>query len=151
MIERTFVMVKPDAFGRRLSGEIIARYERKGLKLVAMKLQVVSAALAEEHYAEHKGKKFYPALVGFITSGPTVQMVWEGENAVAAVRKMNGATNSQEAELGTVRGDYGLTVQNNLVHASDSAETAAREIAIYFRTEELISHTMPDEMWMLND
>ncbi len=144
-------MVKPDAFGRRLTGEIIARYERKGLKLVGMKLQVVSEALAEQHYAEHKGKKFYAGLVAFITSGPTVQMVWEGENAVAAVRKMNGATNSQEADLGTIRGDYGLTVQNNLVHASDSVSTATREIAIYFSPDELFNHTMPDEKWMLND
>ena len=151
MIERTFVMIKPDAFGRRLCGEIIGRYERKGLKLVGMKLQVVSGALAEQHYAEHKGKKFYPALVEFITSGPTVQMVWEGENAVAAVRKMNGATNSQEADLGTIRGDHGLTVQNNLVHASDSVDTATREIAIYFRPEELFDHVMPDEKWMKND
>ena len=143
-------MIKPDAFGRRLCGEIIGRYERKGLKLVGMKMQVVSSALAEQHYAEHKGKKFYPALVSFITYGPTVQMVWEGENAVAAVRKLNGATNSQDADLGTGRGDYGLTVQNNLVHASDSLETAKREISIYFRPEELFDHTMPDDKWMQN-
>lgn len=144
-------MIKPDGFGRRLCGEIISRYERKGLKLVGMKLQIVPLELAEEHYAEHKGKKFYPSLLSFIRSGPTIQMVWEGENAVAVARKLNGATNSQEADLGTIRGDFGLTVQNNLVHASDSPATAEREIAIYFRPEELYSHTMPDERWMQND
>lgn len=144
-------MIKPDAFGRRLCGEIIGRYERKGLKLVGMKMQIVSNELAERHYAEHKGKKFYPALLSFITSGPAVQMVWEGENAVAAVRKMNGATNSQEADLGTIRGDLGLTVQNNLVHASDSLDTAKREIAIYFRPDELFDHSMPDDKWMLSE
>lgn len=144
-------MIKPDAFGRRLCGEIIGRYERKGLKLIGMKMQIVPNALAEQHYAEHKGKKFYPSLLSFITSGPTVQMVWEGENAVAAVRKLNGATNSQEADLGTIRGDFGLTVQNNLVHASDSLDTAKREIALYFRPEELFDHAMPDGHWMTND
>lgn len=144
-------MIKPDAFGRRLCGEIIGRYERKGLKLIGMKMQIVSSALAEQHYAEHKGKKFYPSLLSFITSGPTVQMVWEGENAVAAVRKLNGATNSQEADLGTIRGDFGLTVQNNLVHASDSLDTAKREIALYFRPEELFDHALPDDHWMTND
>ncbi|MBX7255659.1 MAG: nucleoside-diphosphate kinase [Candidatus Hydrogenedentes bacterium] len=149
-IERTFVMIKPDAVGRRLCGEIIRRYEAKGLKLVGMKMQIVSRELADKHYAEHQGKKFYDSLVAFITSGPTVQMVWEGENAVAVVRKLNGATNSQEADFGTIRGDFGLTVQNNLVHASDSPDTAKREIGIYFAENELWDYSMPDGHWLVN-
>jgi nucleoside-diphosphate kinase len=148
-VERTFVMIKPDAVGRRLCGEIIRRYEEKGLKLVGMKMQIVSRELADRHYAEHRGKKFYESLVAFITSGPTLQMVWEGENAVAVVRKLNGATNSQEADFGTVRGDFGMTVQNNLVHASDSLETAKREITLYFKDSELWSYTLPGEHWLL--
>ncbi|GMW02969.1 MAG: nucleoside diphosphate kinase [Candidatus Hydrogenedentota bacterium] len=150
MVERTFVMIKPDALGRRLCGEIIRRYEARGLKLVGMKLQIVSPELAAKHYAEHQGKPFYNDLVAFITSMPTIQMVWEGENAVAAVRKMNGATNSQNADVGTIRGDLGLTVQNNLVHASDSVETATREIAIYFENSELWNYQMPDDRWLIN-
>lgn len=150
MTERTFVMIKPDAVGRRLCGEIIRRYEAKGLKLAGLKMQIVSRELAEKHYAEHVGKGFYASLLEFITSGPTVQMVWEGENAVAVGRKLNGATNSQEADLGTIRGDYGMTVQNNLVHASDSVETAKREIAIYFDENELWDYSMPDGQWLTN-
>lgn len=149
-IERTFVMIKPDAVGRRLCGEIIRRYEAKGLKLVGMKMQIVSRQLADKHYAEHQGKKFYDSLVAFITSGPTVQMVWEGENAISVVRKLNGATNSQEADFGTIRGDFGLTVQNNLVHASDSPDTAKREIGIYFSDNELWDYAMPDGHWLAN-
>ncbi|MFA6239637.1 MAG: nucleoside-diphosphate kinase [Candidatus Hydrogenedentales bacterium] len=147
-IERTFVMIKPDAVGRRLCGEIIRRYEAKGLKLAGMKMQIVSRQLADKHYAEHQGKKFYDSLVAFITSGPTIQMVWEGENAVAVVRKLNGATNSAEADFGTIRGDFGLTVQNNLVHASDSPDTAKREIGIYFTEDELWDYSMPDGHWL---
>jgi nucleoside-diphosphate kinase len=146
--ERTFVMIKPDAVGRRLCGGIIRRFEAKGLKLVGLKMQIVSQELAERHYAEHKGKPFYPSLLEFIMSGPTIQMVWEGTSAVAVVRKINGATNSLEADVGTIRGDHGLTVQNNLVHASDSTETADREIAIYFEDSELLDYTMPDGQWL---
>ncbi len=148
MKERTFVMIKPDAVGRRLCGGIIRRFEAKGLKLVGLKMQIVSQELAERHYAEHKGKPFYPSLLEFIMSGPTIQMVWEGTSAVAVVRKINGATNSLEADVGTIRGDHGLTVQNNLVHASDSTETADREIAIYFEDLELLDYTMPDGQWL---
>lgn len=143
-------MIKPDAVGRRLCGEIIRRYEGKGLKLVGIKMQIVSRELAETHYAEHAGKKFYESLLTFITSGPTIQMVWEGENAVAVGRKLNGATNSQEADHGTIRGDFGMTVQNNLVHGSDSAETARREIDIYFDESELWNYSMPDGQWLVN-
>ena len=150
MAERTFVMIKPDGVGRRLCGEIIRRYEAKGLKLVGMKMQIVSPELAATHYAEHRGKPFYDGLVEFITSGPTIQMVWEGNNAVEVVRKMNGATNCQKADVGTIRGDFGLNVQNNLVHASDSLETAKREIGVYFKDAELWDYTLPDEQWLVD-
>ena len=148
MIERTFVMIKPDGVGRRLIGEVIGRYEAKGLKLVGLKMQIIARELAEKHYAEHQGKPFYPSLVDFVTSGPTLQMVWEGEEAIAVVRKLNGATNSREADIGTIRGDFGLTVQKNIVHASDAAETAEREIALYFGPEELWDYSLPDEAWL---
>ena len=148
MVERTFVMIKPDAVGRRLIGEVIGRFEAKGLKLVGLKMKIVSQELAEKHYAEHHGKPFYPGLVEFITSGPTIQMVWEGEEAIAVVRKVNGATNSREADIGTIRGDFGLTVQKNIVHASDGAETAEREIALYFEPSELWGYSQPDESWL---
>lgn len=150
MVERTFVMLKPDAVGRRLIGDIVRRYEAKGLKLVALKMQIVSQELAAQHYAEHEGKPFYPSLVEFITSGPTIQMVWEGENAVEVVRKLNGATNCLKADVGTIRGDFGLTVQNNLVHASDSPETAVREIGVYFAPSEIWNYSLLDEHWLVN-
>jgi len=149
VVERTFVMIKPDAVGRRLCGEIIRRYEAKGLRLVGMKMQVISMELAAKHYAEHVDKPFYPGLVKFITSGPTLQMVWEGLEAVNAVRKMNGATDCRKADVGTIRGDFGLNTRNNLVHASDSIETARREIALYFREDELWDYTMPDGHWLV--
>jgi nucleoside-diphosphate kinase len=141
-------MIKPDGVGRRLVGECIARFERRGLKLVGLKIQVLAKDLAERHYAEHKERPFFPSLVGFITSGPTVQMVWEGPDAVAQVRKMNGATNCLQAEVGTIRGDLGLSLQTNVIHASDSPETAAREIALYFTESELLSYEMPDDAWL---
>lgn len=147
-IERTFVMIKPDGVGRRLVGEVIRRFEQKGLTLVGMKLQILSEDLAGKHYAEHKGKPFFPSLVSFITSGPSVQMVWEGENAVEAVRKMNGATNCQNADIGTIRGDFGLSLQCNVVHASDSVETAAREVALYFDKKELWEYATPEATWL---
>lgn len=149
MSERTFVMVKPDGVGRRLCGEIIGRYESKGLKLIGLKLQIISEDVAKEHYAEHAQRPFFVDLVAFITSGPTIQMVWVGNNAVSVLRDMNGATNSLEAAPGTIRGDLGLSLQNNVVHASDSVETAKREIALYFSEDELWSYTMPDEHWLV--
>jgi len=148
MIEQTFVMLKPDAVGRRLCGEVIRRYEAKGLRLAGLKMQILTPALAGQHYAEHREKPFFQDLVDFITSGPTVQMVWAGPNAVEAVRKINGATNCLKADVGTIRGDLGLTTQNNLVHASDSGETAAREIALYFKADELWDYPMPDGHWL---
>lgn len=150
MVERTFVMIKPDAVGRRLCGEIIRRYEAKGLKLVGLKMQIVSRELAARHYEEHVGKPFYDGLMAFITSGPTVQMVWEGESAVEVARKINGATNCLKAEVGTVRGDFGLITRFNLVHASDAPETAAREIGIYFAEDELWNYALPDEQWLVD-
>ena len=141
-------MIKPDAVGRRLCGRVVARYEAKGLKLVGLKMQIVSRELAEKHYAEHKGKPFYEGLLEFITSGPTIQMVWEGTEAIAVARKLNGATNSLEADFGTIRGDFGLTTQKNIVHASDSPETAGREIALYFNENELWDYAMPDGHWL---
>lgn len=142
-------MVKPDGVGRRLCGEVIRRFESKGLKLIGLKMQIMTESLAGEHYAEHAEKPFFKDLVAFITSGPVVQMVWEGPNAVDVVRTMNGATNSLEADVGTIRGDFGLSLQNNVVHASDSVETAGREIALYFTDEELLDYPMPDGHWLV--
>lgn len=141
-------MVKPDGVGRRLVGECIRRFEARGLKLVGLKMQVLPRSVAEAHYAEHREKPFFKDLCDFITSGPTVQMVWEGPDAVAQVRKMNGATNCAKAEVGTIRGDFGLTVQSNIIHASDAPETAVREIALYFNENELWSYAMPDDRWL---
>ena len=148
MNERTFVMVKPDGVGRRLVGECLSRFEARGLKLVALKLQVLGRDIAEQHYDEHKDKPFFGELVDFITSGATVQMVWEGPDAVAQVRKMNGATNCLKADMGTIRGDFGLSMQNNIIHASDAVDTAQREIALYFAPEELWDYSMPDDGWL---
>ncbi len=149
MIERTFVMIKPDGVGRRLCGEIIGRFEAKGLQLAGLKMQIISRELAEQHYAEHVGKPFFPPLLEFITSGPSIQMVWQGEDAVGIVRKINGATDCRKADVGTIRGDFGLNTRNNLVHASDSVETAAREISLYFDEHELWDYPMPDGPWLV--
>jgi nucleoside-diphosphate kinase len=131
-MERTLILIKPDAFARNLTGEIIARFERKGLRLVAMKLMTMSRDLAAAHYAEHEGKGFYEELVTFITSGPLVAMVLEGEQAVVAARQVIGATNPVEANTGSIRGDYAIGVGQNMVHGSDSPESAAREVALFF-------------------
>ena len=146
--ERTFVMAKPDGVQRGLVGEIISRLEAKGLKLVAAKLVVASESQAKQHYAEHVGKPFYPGLVGFIRSGPTLAMVWEGDNAVAVVRQLVGKTNPQEAPAGTIRGDLGLTVGRNVIHAADSPASAAREIPIYFDEDEILDYLRIDEAWL---
>jgi nucleoside-diphosphate kinase len=131
-MERTLILVKPDAFARNLTGEIIARFERKGLVLVALSLKTISRELASQHYAEHEGKPFYEELVSFITSGPLVAMVLEGEQAVVAARQLIGATNPLEANTGSIRGDYAVAVGQNMVHGSDSAESAAREVGLFF-------------------
>mgnify|MGYP001946065954 CR=1 FL=1 len=130
--QSTFIMVKPDGVRRGLIGEIISRFERKGLTLDKIRVLTIDEDLARRHYAEHVEKPFFPELLAFITSGPVVAMQWAGENAVAVARKIMGATNPQEAEPGTIRGDYGLVVTENLVHGSDSPESAARELALFF-------------------
>jgi nucleoside-diphosphate kinase len=131
-MERTLILVKPDAFARRLTGEVIARFERKGLTIVALKHMTVERGLAERHYGEHREKPFFADLVDFITGGPLVAMVLEGSSAVVAARQVIGATNPLEAHAGSIRGEYGLEVQTNLVHGSDSPESATREIGLFF-------------------
>jgi nucleoside-diphosphate kinase len=131
-MERTLILVKPDAFARNLTGEIIARFERKGLRLAALRQLVMDRSLAERHYAEHEGKSFYEELVSFITSGPLVAMVLEGEQAVVAARQLIGATNPLDAAPGSIRGDFAIEVGQNMVHGSDSPESAAREVSLFF-------------------
>jgi len=131
-VSRTLILVKPDAFERGLTGEIIARFERKGLRIAALKLMQVDQGLAEQHYAEHSSKPFFPELIEFITRGPLVAMVLEGEDAVPAARSLIGATNPVEATPGSIRGDFALEVTFNLVHGSDSDNTAGREIGLWF-------------------
>jgi nucleoside-diphosphate kinase len=131
-MERTLILVKPDAFARNLTGEIIARFERKGLRLVAMNLITMSRDLAERHYAEHAGKGFYEELVTFITSGPLVALVLEGGQAVVAARQVIGATDPLQATTGSIRGDFAIEVGQNMVHGSDSPESAAREVGLFF-------------------
>jgi nucleoside-diphosphate kinase len=130
--DRTLILVKPDAFARGLTGEIIARFERKGLRLVALQQMTMERSLAEQHYAEHEGKPFYGELVEFITSGPLVAMVLEGERAVEAARQVIGATDPIEAAPGSIRGDFAVEVGQNMVHGSDSPESAAREVGLFF-------------------
>jgi len=132
MTERTLILAKPDAYARSLSGEILARFERKGLRPVALRVMEVTRELAERHYAEHAARPFFGELVEFITSGPLVAMVLEGESAIAAARQVIGATNPLEAAPGSIRGDFALETGQNLVHGSDGPESAAREIAIFF-------------------
>jgi nucleoside-diphosphate kinase len=146
--ERTFVMVKPDAFQRGLVGEIVSRIEDRGLKLVGMKLITPTQEQGEEHYAEHEDEPFYDDLVEFITSGPAVPMVVEGENAISIVREMIGATDPSEASPGTIRGDYALDIGRNCVHAADAPDTAEREISIYFDEDELETYESVDKKWV---
>ena len=137
-VERTLILAKPDAVARSLSGEILARFERRGLKLRAARLVVATREVGETHYDEHREKPFFRELVDFITSGPTLAMVFEGEGAIATARKTIGATNPADAEAGSLRGEFALAMPNNLVHGSDSAESAAREIALWFGDDELV-------------
>ncbi|MDI3317358.1 MAG: nucleoside-diphosphate kinase [Bacillota bacterium] len=147
-MERTFVMVKPDGVQRGLVGEVVGRLERKGLKPVAMKLVRLDRSTAEAHYAVHRDKPFFRPLVEFVTAGPVVAMVWEGPSAVEVVRNLLGATDGRKAAPGTLRGDFGLDIQMNLVHGSDSPESAAAEIALHFRPEEIVEWSRSSELWL---
>ena len=131
-MERTLILVKPDAFARNLTGEIIARFERKGLRLAALNLMTMTVEIAQEHYGEHEGKPFFGELVEFITSGPLVAVVLEGDHAIEAARQVIGATKPLEANTGSIRGDFATEVGQNMVHGSDSPESAAREVALFF-------------------
>jgi len=137
-VERTFVMVKPNGFARGLVGEVVARFERRGLELRAMKLMRIPRDLAERHYAEHREKPFFGELVDFITSGPVVAMVWEGNEAIAVARTMMGATDPVKAAPGTIRGDFATVMAENVVHGSDGPESAAREIGLFFTAGEIV-------------
>lgn len=139
-MQRTLVLIKPDAIERGLAGEIIARLERKGLKIVALKMLQMDKAMAERHYAIHEGKPFFPALVDFITSSPIIAAVVEGKNAVEVVRRMMGETDPLHAAPGTIRGDFGLDIGRNLIHGSDSEGNAQEEISLFFSEEEILSH-----------
>lgn len=149
--QRTLVLIKPDAVKRRLAGRILTRFEERGLRIVGLKLLQVTPELSQKHYAEHVQKPFYPLLESFITSGPVVAMVLEGPEAVAVVRGMMGSTNGRESAPGTIRGDYGLSRQMNLVHGSDGPEAAAREIELYFKAEELLDYETPLEEFVCAD
>jgi nucleoside-diphosphate kinase len=147
-MQRTLIIFKPDCVQRRLVGAILQRCEAKGLRIAALKLIRVDRALAERHYAEHQGKPFFEGLIGFITSEPVIAGVLEGNEAIAVLRNLLGATSGVVAAPGTIRGDFSISKQNNLVHGSDSAESAAREIALWFRPEELVDYRIADEEWV---
>jgi nucleoside-diphosphate kinase len=147
-MEQTLVLVKPGAVQRGLIGAIITRFEKKGLKISALKLMQVSKELASKHYGEHVGKPFYDGLVDFITSGPIVAIVLEGDNAVNLVRSMMGKTNPYESAPGTIRGDFGMSIGKNIVHGSDSLKSAEREIALFFTEDEILKYKKIDETWL---
>ncbi|MCY4641062.1 MAG: nucleoside-diphosphate kinase [Chloroflexi bacterium] len=147
-MERTLILVKPDALQRGLAGEVLSRFERRGLRLVGLRLVHIDEALARRHYAEHEGKPFMEGLVSFITSAPVVAAVLEGPHAVAAVRQTMGATNPLEAATGSIRGDLALDLGRNLVHGSDSPESAAREIALFFAGEPLVEWSSDRDRWV---
>ncbi len=146
--ERTYVMVKPDGVQRGLVGEVIGRIERRGLKIVAMRMNTISPDMAKKHYAEHVQKPFFNSLIDFITSGPSVSMVIEGKNAISVMRAINGTTNPANAATGSIRGDFALDTGRNVVHASDSSEAAKREIAIHFKDSEILDYSRVDEAWV---
>jgi nucleoside-diphosphate kinase len=148
ILERTFIAIKPDGVQRKLAGEIIRRFETKGFTLVGLKFMSVSRELAEKHYDVHKEKPFFNGLVEFITSGPVVAMVFEGDGVVASARKIIGATNPLNAEPGTIRGDFGVSIGRNLIHGSDAVETAQREISLWFKEEELVSWQPTLTSWL---
>ncbi|HEX7468970.1 MAG TPA: nucleoside-diphosphate kinase [Methanobacterium sp.] len=145
MKQRSFVMLKPDAVKRRLAGEVLGRFEKRGLKIIAAKMMIIDTNQAKKHYGEHSEKPFFNDLVDYITSGPVLATVIEGEECIALIRRMVGATNPQEADLGTIRGDYAIDTGRNIIHASDSDVSAAREISLFFDNSEICEYTLPDE------
>ena len=150
-MQQTLILLKPDCVHRRLVGTLIQRFEQKGLRLAALKLVQAGRELVEKHYAVHKGKPFYEPLLKFLTSGPTVVMVWEGREAIKVVRTLIGPTDGTTAAPATIRGDFALTVQNNLIHGSDSPESAAAEVALWFKPEELVRYQPADAGWTMGD
>ena len=149
MTQRTFLAIKPDGVQRGLMGEIISRFERKGFKLIGMKLMNVPRETAENHYIEHKERPFFSGLVDYITSAPIMAMVWEGPNVIPVARQMVGATNPKDAVSGTIRGDFAIDIGRNIIHGSDSIESAEREIGIFFKPEELCGWERQIEPWIL--
>lgn len=147
-MEKTFLMVKPDGVQRNLIGEIVSRFEAKGFQMVGSKLMQISQELAETHYGEHKERPFFGELVSFITSGPVFAMVWEGENVISQARQMMGATNPVDSAPGTIRGDYAVRVSQNIIHGSDSPESAEREINLFFDGAELVSYNKEINTWV---
>lgn len=148
MMERSLVLIKPDAMQRGLAGEIISRLEKKGLKIVAMKMLHIDKALAQRHYAVHKGKAFFDELVNFITSSPIIAIVFQGRNTVGIIRQMMGETDPAKARCGTIRGDFGMDIGHNLVHGSDSLENASQEIDLFFSPEEIRSYDREIDRWI---
>ena len=148
MLERTLIILKPDAIQRGLAGKIITRFEEKGLQVAGMKLLMISEELAAKHYAPHKGKPFYEGLVRFMTSSPVIVMALQGKGAIEIARKMMGATFGFKAEPGTIRGDYGVSSSFNLIHGSDSAESATRELGLFFKTDELLDWSPASQGWV---
>lgn len=146
--QKTFCMLKPGVLQRRIVGEVISRIERKGLKIQAMKMMQIPRDLCEEHYAEHRGKSFYESLVNYMTSGPVVAMVVGGEEAIPFLRTISGKTNPAEATPGTIRGDFALITQNNIIHAADSPESAEREIGLFFEEAEILDFEDGNEQWI---
>lgn len=148
-MQRTLVLLKPDCVHRRLVGTLLERFERKGLRLAGLKLVQASRSLAEQHYAVHKGKPFYESLLQFLTAGPTLAVVLEGREAVTVVRTLMGVTDGVKSPPGTIRGDFALSIQNNLIHGSDSPENAGTEIALWFKAEELVNYQPVDAPWVV--
>jgi nucleoside-diphosphate kinase len=148
MTERTLIIIKPDGVQRHLMGEVISRFEKKGLKLVGAKFMVIARETAEKHYAVHKGKPFYEGVVSYLSSAPTLVMVWEADGVIAMARKMMGATFGFNAEPGTIRGDFGCSKGYNLIHGSDSPESAEYEIGLYFNSQELVKYEFSDSGWL---
>lgn len=147
-MEKSLVLIKPDAMQRGLAGEIVTRLERKGLKIIAMKMLQMDKNLAQRHYAIHKGKAFFDRLVDFITSSPTIAIVFQGKDAVGVIRRTMGETDPVKAQAGTIRGDFGLDIEHNLIHGSDSAENASKEIELFFSTEEIIDYHKDINKWI---